>query len=265
VNWAKGCFQKKGGKEMSKKLLITILAIVVGLFATSAFAYDFGDIAYLNRNQGVTGHTAGVVVNPEGKGDLLIFPYYDVRPIGTNAQETWFAVINEETGDTVGGTVCKLRFLEWDKSEEVFDAEIWLSRSDVWVGVLTQSSPTKAKIYSPDYVVTAFDVNTFTLTTPLAAGFEFPGPPIGSANMDNRMGYFYVIGSERTFSKATPGTSPLKVSRYQTLAERDCPNIIMGYAYIVRVADGVALGYNATAIANFSKNQGSLFIGACSI
>ena len=30
----------------------------------------------------------------------------------------------------------KLGFREWDKSEEVFDVDIWLSRGDVWVGHL---------------------------------------------------------------------------------------------------------------------------------
>jgi hypothetical protein len=65
------------------------------------------------------------------------------------------------------------------------------------------------------------------------------------------MGYFEVIGEERTLDHQSGG----KVTRLKT----DAPNTLSGYAYIMRSTDGRIMGYNATAIANFSRNQGSLF------
>ena len=76
------------------------------------------------------------------------------------------------------GVAAKLRFREWDKSEEVFDVDIWLSRGDVWVGVVTHNLaiplPYGARITSPDYVIINNDANTFTLDTPLKNGYDFP-------------------------------------------------------------------------------------------
>jgi hypothetical protein len=67
------------------------------------------------------------------------------------------------------------------------------------------------------------------------------------------MGYIEVIGEERTFDHQTSGA----VTRFT--GNSDAPNSLMGYGYIVRAADGVSFAYNAKAIANFSRNQGSLF------
>jgi len=246
---------------MIKKLLLVSL---MGLFvASSAIAADLGDVAFNNLNAAVTGHTSGVIVNPEGKGDALIFGYYDVRPIGGKEQETYFCIINEETGNITGGVAAKIRFREWDKSEEVFDAEIWLSIADAWCAFISRNTTSgNAKITSSDYVITEGTTTsaTFTLSTPLSGGFDFFWPSGYPSASSNLMGYFEVIGSERTYPKSY-GTSPIKVTRYTLAADLDVPNTLMGYAYLVRVADGVAMGYNATAFANFSRNQGSLFTG----
>lgn len=255
---------------MNKKLMVLCLAIVTGLFVASVARADLGDESY-SIIQGITsnsGHTAGTILNPDGKGDLLIFPYYDVREVnGTKTQDFYFAIINEEnegcdetqpTLECHSGIIAKLRFHEWDKSEEVFDAEIWLSRGDVWVGVVTHNTalplPYGARITSPDFVNIAPPVGTtFPLGTPLAAGFDFPTTafiPTGSSNL---MGYIEVIAEERTYDHQSGGV----VTRFNA----DATNTLMGYAYIVRVADGASHAYNAKAFANFSRVASSLYQG----
>ncbi|OGP88498.1 MAG: hypothetical protein A2156_03490 [Deltaproteobacteria bacterium RBG_16_48_10] len=252
---------------MSKKLMILVVLVLGASMASTAMAQGrpFGQIA---NDFLVGGQFAGTIVNPEGKGDALIFPYYDVRVVNAKTQTTYFAIINEAMTNTpAGGVAAKLRFREWDKSEEVFDADIWLSKNDVWVGVLTRNPLNGlTTLTSPDNVITSFTGTTFTVQTPLAGGFDFfttfaPGgamntkaPPSGFTAADlTNMGYFEVIGEELTADKASGG----KVTRLL----QDCPNTLSGYAFVVRIDDGQAQGYNATAIANFSRGLGSLFRG----
>ena len=44
-----------------------------------------------------SGNTSGTILNPEGRGDLLIFPYYDVREINGKSQDFHILVINNES------------------------------------------------------------------------------------------------------------------------------------------------------------------------
>lgn len=271
---------------MSKKLILISLFLVFCM-ASVGFAADMGQVAKATTNR-----DAGLIMNPEGKGDLLIFPYYDVRPVNGKTQDTLFLIINETTnlgrtqttafyspGGAHQGIVAKLRFREWDKSEEVLDMDIWLSDADVWVGVVTLNPATGlANLWSPDYVVVDFDSEKFTVQKVLLGGFDFitqnivakkkaatansPAyPPAGwtEAQMTH-VGYFEVIGEERTETKIRTGTTD-KVYRLATSSPYpDCPNVLLGQAYILRVTDGVAMGYNATAFANFETRFG-IFVG----
>lgn len=264
---------------MRKRLLTMLVAAAIGVLVMSsvAMAIDYGELGFARRY--TTGHHyAGTILNPEGKGDALIFPYYDVRDVAGTSQDTYFAIINEDTGPTltlttgaVPGNICipgiaaKLRFREWDKSEEVFDADIWLSRADVWVGRIIRNTVTnQARLFSDDFVITNFTANAFTLERPLSLGWDFYWFAGYPAISDNRMGYFEVIGEEAT-AERTVGAGPTwTVTRYPagtiTFTYPDCPNQLSGYAYLVRTARGVAEGYTATAIANFSRTWRALFI-----
>jgi hypothetical protein len=252
---------------MTKKFIIPVLLMM--FISVPAFSLDFGEAAYVSRG----GLSAGLVLNPEGKGDLLIFPYFDVRPINGKAQDTLFVIINEGTGDypnstfgELGGVAAKLRFREWDKSLEIFDAEIWLSKNDVWVGVVTLNPVTGlARITSPDYVIIdpPGQASPFTIRKVLKDGFDFLTSnitgftlPAGwTVNQMTHLGYFEVIGEELTVAKAaSPGADQTTVVRIEP-EFRDCPNTLMGQAFIVRVNDGVMFGYNATAFANFSRRE----------
>jgi hypothetical protein len=260
---------------MSRKLLI-ILAFALGIFmASGAMAVDYGDLSF---NHLVVPNTAGTILNPEGKGDALICPYFDVRVVNGQTQDTYFAIINENMDATPDqGVAAKLRFREWDKSEEVFDIDIWLSDNDVWVGAITRDSANGlGKITSPDYVIIDDSADYFVIskTTQVASGFDFftdfvPGgvdnpsvlPPAGFTSADlTNMGYFEIIGEERTYTVPDPATlltPPVHVTRFNgsPVAVRDCPNSLSAYVYIIRVANGVSLGYNCDAIANFNRTK----------
>lgn len=229
---------------MSKKLLVVLAAMVIGLFMTTSAMADTPDEARTILHHFapiLSNNTAATILNPEGKGDVLIFPYYDVRDINGKTQDFLFSIVNHEwtlcedlatTSQCWDGVAAKLRFREWDKSEEVFDVDIWLSRGDVWVGQLTHNAalarPYGARITSPDYVIIDSNANTLTLGTPLSTGFDFPitayipGPttppypaPLAPASpgSDNMLGYIEVIGEERTFDHLFTTSPTPKVSR----------------------------------------------------
>jgi hypothetical protein len=256
---------------MSRKWVIAFMVFTMGVFTASGARADLGDIVFdiIQALPQDSGHTAGTILNPEGRGDALIFPYYDVREIDGKTQDFYFTIINDD-GDCESvfaechkGMAAKVRFREGDKGEEVFNIDAWLSRGDVWVGALTHnaslSSPYGARITSPDWVIIAYTSNTFTLSKALQGGFDLPTTAYIPAGSNNLMGYIEVIGEERTHDFQASGTAARVTPLGDPLVNNDAPNSLMGYAYIVRAADGVSFAYNATAIANFSRNQGSLF------
>jgi len=80
---------------------------------------------------GATGAAQAVNVNPDGLGQVLIYPYYTTQ--GTNAPyNSLLSVVNS----TNSGKVVKVRFLEGKNSKEVLDFNLWLSPRDVWTAAI---------------------------------------------------------------------------------------------------------------------------------
>lgn len=75
---------------------------------------------------GLAGVAHAVNLNPDGIGQVLLYPYYTVN--GGNA--TLITVVN--TADV--GKAVKVRFLEALNSKEVLDFNLYLSPFDVWTG-----------------------------------------------------------------------------------------------------------------------------------
>lgn len=75
-------------------------------------------------------------INPEGTGQVLIYPYYSVN----NGLNTLYSVVN--TTDTTKAV--KVRFLEGENSLEVLDFNVYMSPFDVWTGALVPTTSTFA-------------------------------------------------------------------------------------------------------------------------
>lgn len=75
---------------------------------------------------GVADHASAVNLNPNGMGQVLLYPYYTVNA----GQQTLVTVINT----TNVGKVVKVRFLEGYNGREVLDFNLYLSHDDVWTG-----------------------------------------------------------------------------------------------------------------------------------
>ena len=146
---------------------------------------------------GVAGTANAVHINPEGLGQILLYPYYTVR----NNNVTAMSIVNT----TSLTKLVKVRFLEGKNSQEVLDFNLFLSPQDVWTGVILPTA-TGAKIETGDNscvtpsdlfgnaagalrTVGSYNINdfkNFTYTTPTADS-------IYTSNDRTREGYIEVI------------------------------------------------------------------------
>ncbi len=74
---------------------------------------------------------SAVELNPDGLGQVLIYPYFTVN----KGQDTLVSVVNT---DDVNAKIVKVRFLEGYNSREVLDFNLYLSPNDVWTGAVVQ-------------------------------------------------------------------------------------------------------------------------------
>ncbi|MEO8537561.1 MAG: hypothetical protein ABI533_08530, partial [Betaproteobacteria bacterium] len=78
---------------------------------------------------GAAGAAQAVNLNPDGLGQVLIYPYYTTRTTAAgNAYNSLLSVVNS----TASVKAVKVRFLEGKNSREVLDFNLFLSPKDVW-------------------------------------------------------------------------------------------------------------------------------------
>lgn len=78
---------------------------------------------------GIAGSAQAVNVNPDGTGQVLLYPYYTTN--GGNV--TLLSVVN--TSDDAKAV--KVRFMESENSAEVLDFNLYMSAYDVWTAAIT--------------------------------------------------------------------------------------------------------------------------------
>lgn len=81
---------------------------------------------------GIAASAQAVNINPDGLGQVLIYPYYTTR--GGNT--TLVSVVNT----TDNAKAVKVRFLEGQNTREVLDFNLYLSEYDVWTAALLDGS-----------------------------------------------------------------------------------------------------------------------------
>jgi hypothetical protein len=148
--------------------------------------------------------TDHVKVAPNGKGDLLIFPWYFAYPGGYTTKIT---VTNTSNSQSV---VAKVVYRSFNWSYEVLDHLIILSPNDVWTGILVNVNGV-ARLQSTDDSILgrqptglAADAD-FANITPVDVPLWAPGCPDDA----NTFGYIEVIeAAARTESLAATGYAP---------------------------------------------------------
>lgn len=91
-------------------------------------------VAGIAGTVGIANLASAVNLNPDGLGQVLIYPYYTVNSRGADSSnlQTLFSIVNT----TNQGKAVKVRFVEGYNSREVRDFHLYLSPYDVWTANL---------------------------------------------------------------------------------------------------------------------------------
>src|SRR6266480_3138678 len=121
---------------------------------------------------GVTATANAVAINPNGLGQVLIYPYYTVNADAAgNAYNSLLSVVNT----TSSAKAVKVRFLEGKNSREVLDFNLFLSKYDVWTAAIVPSASGGAKVISFDKSCTIPDNSLFLLPGTDFVNFAYVG------------------------------------------------------------------------------------------
>ncbi len=219
-----------------------------------------------------------VNVNPDGIGQVLLYPYYSVR----GGQDTLISIVN--TSETTAKAV-KIRFLEGKNSREVLDFNIYLSEADVWTGAIV-ATETGAKIITADESCTVPNVPADGVEF---RTFEFTGLRAdGESTSPNRTreGYIEVFEMGELFDESDPSThKPASAARHVNGIPGDCDSLIAAWAsggvwtadprrgvdlpdpagelfgggILINVDRATDVSYNSTALEGFFNPGSSLF------
>jgi len=214
---------------------------------------------------GTAGTAEAVFLNPNGTGQVLVYPYYTVQSTGGNAWNTYLSVVNT----TSVAKAVKVRFLEGKTSSEVLDFNLFLSPNDVWTAAVI---PADATSTSAGRIITAD--NSCTSPGPIGlAGADFRnfqyaagvrGAALPGVGLERtREGYVEIIemgvmtGTTAPFVTHNSAGIPANCT-----AVRDPgfvpPDIapprggLMGTGTLINVNNGQDAGYKADALEAFS-------------
>jgi len=233
---------------------------------------------------GIASLANAVELNPDGLGQVLIYPYYTV-----NANNVTLVSVVNTTGSA---KAVKVRFLEGYNSQEVLDFNLFLSRFDVWTAnVFSLSATGGGNLLTDDESCTIPDIKGATGpglgTLPAPDGRSYVLFRNGQYQTDGgpktidrtREGHIELIemasialGSnveeavthDQTVSPPTPpGCSGLTATVAANLADLLNPTGgLFGSGNIVNPIDGTLLGYNAEAIDGFYALGNTLYTGS---
>ena len=217
---------------------------------------------------GVAGTAEAVYLNPNGTGQVLVYPYYTVQSAGGASYNTYITVVNT----TTAAKAVKVRVLEGKTSAEVLDFNLYLSPNDVWVAVITPVDATATsagRLQAPDTSCTSPAIP--------AGGVEFRNfqyaPGTGGNNLPGtgldrtREGYMEIIEmgtlsgavAAAVTHSATTGI-PANCAMVQALGFIPAAGQItpptggmMGTGTLINVGNGQDFGYKADALEAWSN------------
>lgn len=225
-----------------------------------------------------------VHVNPEGIGQVLIYPYYTVR----NGWATLLSIVNN---DSANGKAVKLRFMEGKNGAPVASLNIFLGPDDVWTGAVVagSSADQPPKLISNDKSCTWPNLRSTTVITETGAVVTTPslafsnqsyvadGDSVAVQVIDRtREGYFEVIEmASIPFAPSAP--SPLirqinslggQSSPCAAISDADLPRYasqisapnggLSGAGTLLNVLGGAAAEYSAVSLSGFWSTVANL-------
>lgn len=226
-------------------------------------------VAVLAALAGVNAAQA-VHVNPDGTGQVLVFPFYTVE----SGQDTYINLAN--TTDQYKAV--KVRILESMNSQEVLDFNLYLSPHDHWSAVITSDAGGGAAITSNDNSCTVPLAISNNATVPFRR-FQFTQDSVNGIER-TREGYIEVIEMGTIFgssyqsailhdSNGVPGNCAFLDAAWASggswdLSDgddgvTDVTGGLYGYGVLIDVEEGTDASYDAVAIDDWIDSQGAGF------
>lgn len=221
---------------------------------------------------GVMGAASAVNVNPNGLGEVLIYPYYTVN----GSTDTYLSVVNT----TNSAKAVKVRFTEGKNSREVLDFNLYLSPGDVWTGAVVADATTgNPKLVTSDKSCTSPAIPAagqsfvnYAYSGAVSEGIVDNGGDGEIQTLDRaKEGYFEIIEmgviTNAAVAAAVTHTSagvPADCAMVQSVAMDMSATLgganavaapsggLAGTATLMNVANGTDAGYNPVALASFS-------------
>jgi hypothetical protein len=224
-------------------------------------------VAALIAGLGAVGSAQAVFVNPDGLGQVLIYPYYTVQ--GDDGNVTNIHVVNT----TTQVKAVKVRFLEAMNSREVIDFNLYLSPKDEWTGAVVRTS-TGAKLVTNDTSCTVPNIPKGVDGGVAFRATEFAGDSVNGLAR-TREGYLEIIemgvvtdatraaaathtsaNNPQTPSNCTTLTSSWQAGGFWSVnaaAGMSAPTGgLYGYGTVLNINDGTDVTYDAIALDSFS-------------
>ena len=211
---------------------------------------------------GVTGTAEAVHVNPDGLGQVLIYPYYTVRTrsstVFTNPQfNSLLSVVNS----TASAKAVKVRFLEGKDSREVLDFNLYLSHNDVWTAGIIPTSDGGGIVTFDKSCTTPVVSSTVSSPTPFV-NYAYSGSNADGADTSldrTREGYVEIIEMGDVTGPTAVGVTHVSgVPPCTDLADSEAAtNTVLGSGglfgtmTIINVNASAETGYDAVALDAF--------------
>jgi hypothetical protein len=213
---------------------------------------------------GATTAAEAVNVNPNGLGQVLIYPYYTVQTDKSGAYNSLLTVVN--TTNSVKAV--KVRFLEGKNSREVIDFNLFLSAFDVWTAAVIPSPATAGgRVVTFDHSCTLPPLSTSQGGAGFVdfVNFAYTGSADdkGGTGLDRtKEGYVEIIEMGTYTSTSTvsisathvAGTPPCKPLN-DTLAKNEISSNaggLFGGMTLINVNDGTDYTADAVALDNYA-------------
>ena len=221
---------------------------------------------------GLAGAADAVMVNPNGLGEVLIYPYYTVRsPAGAGlaSYNTLLSVVNTTTSTKA----VKVRFREGKASKEVLDFNVFLSPRDVWTAAVEPLGGGDQVSGTPPLPGAQIETTDRSCTIPnfisgvpvLFRSGAYEGDAVGDDSQDRLMeGYFEIFEMASYDNTSVIGIN----AKHSGGVPKDCSQVnnntavlgmlppgggLFGGATLINVLTGDAFTEDATALINFAN------------
>jgi len=209
----------------------------------------------------MAGAADAVMVNPNGLGQVLIYPYYTVRsPAGAGIANynTLLSIVNT----TSSQKAVKVRFREGKASKEVLDFNVFLTPKDMWTAAVEPDGAGGAQIETSDRTCT---IPSFTPGVPVAFRTgAYTGDPVKNDTVDRLTEGYFEVFEMATYDAA----DPLSIgAKHHSGVPKDCTAVtdaaaavnpltpnggLFGGASLINVLAGDDFTEDATALINFT-------------